>query len=243
MTKYFLREMGGSELACALLRGTFRLKIKTLLLASLSCLTGCGFLTRGVTPPPNIPPQEANVVSLDPQNWYIFYSDGVPLHPSAGSGGTWLFAFPSSQDNGHVGYIQTPFNATTTLHNVSMTFRVESDQPQYLVRDASDIPPATIHLFFEQKGDDLSNPDGRWWADAGGYNLGSQDDQTLTITVPLTWDQWTNVDGAKDQIAFSAAFANVGWIGFTCGGQYFWGHGVAMSSGSAKFILINFQVN
>ena len=218
-------------------------KTNPFMLASLSFLTGCGFLAKGVTPPPNIPPQEPNVVSLDPQNWYIYYSDGVPLHPSADAGGTWSFEFPSSQTGGHAGYIQTPFNVTATPHNVSITFRVESSAPQYAVIDPHDILPATIHLFFEQRGDDLSNPDGRWWADAGGYNLGSQDGQTLTITVPLTPDQWTNVNGQSDQSAFYSALANVGWIGFTCGGQYFWGHGVAMSSGSAKLILIDFHLD
>jgi len=219
------------------------LKTKTLLLASLSCLTGCGFLARGVTPPPNIPPQQANVVSLDPQSWYLFYSTGVPLHPAADPQGVWSFEFPSTGTGGHVGYIQTPFNATTTLHHVIMTFKVQSNAPQYDVLDPSDIPPATIHLFFEQQGDDLSNLDGRWWANASRYNLGSQDGQTLTIAVPLTPDQWTNVYGHSDPNAFYAALANVGWIGFTCGGQYFWGHGVALGGGSAKFILIDFRVD
>lgn len=218
-------------------------KTNPFMLASLSFLAGCGFLAKGVTPPPSIPPPESNVVSLDPQNWYMFYSTGVPLHPPTDPQGAWSFEFPSAESGGHVGYIQTPFNATTTLHNVGMTFRVESDAPQYKVLDSGDIPPATFHVFFEQQGDDLSNPDGRWWADAGGYNLGSQDGQTLTITVPLTPDQWTGVNGQHDPNAFATALANVGWIGFTCGGQYFWGHGVAMTSGTSKFILIDFRVN
>jgi len=41
---------------------------------------GCGFT--GSTGPPNIAPEEPNVVSLDPANWYIFYSAGMPPHPS-----------------------------------------------------------------------------------------------------------------------------------------------------------------
>jgi hypothetical protein len=200
---------------------------------------GCAF----VTPPPNIRPQEPNLVSIAPENWYIYYSAGMSSNPSGDGIGAWSFEFPSSEGSGHVNYVQTPFNATTTLHNVSLTFRVESSAPQYEVLDPSDILPATIHLFIEQQGEDLSNPNGRWWAQAGGYNLGSQDNETITLSVPLTSDQWTNVDGQYNPQEFAAALENVGWIGLTFGGQYFWGHGVALGNGSAKFILIDFQVN
>jgi hypothetical protein len=238
------------------------MKISPITLLMLSYLMGCGVTQRlppspplgsspglppasppGITPPPNIRPQEANVVSLDPENWYIYYSPGVPPHPSADIEGAWSFDFPSSGAGGHVNYVQTPFNATTPLHNVSITFRIESSTPQFKVLDTSDILPATIHLFLEQQGDDLVNANGRWWALASGYNLGSQDNQTMTFVVPLTSDQWSNVYGQHDPQAFSASLENIGWVGLTCGGQYFWGHGVALVSGSAKFILIDFRVN
>ncbi|MGB8062143.1 MAG: hypothetical protein WCF26_09630 [Candidatus Sulfotelmatobacter sp.] len=140
-------------------------------------------------------------------------------------------------------YVQTPFNATTPLHNVSMTFKVESVTPQYEVLDPSDIPPATTRVFIEQQGDDLISPNGRWWADASKYNLGSQDGETITFTVPLTPDQWTNVYGQYDPNAFHAALENIGWVGFTCGGQYTAGHGVALGSGTAKYLLIDFHVD
>jgi hypothetical protein len=205
----------------------------------LAVLTGCGY-TGG---PPNIRSQEPNVVSLDPQNWYIFYSAGMPPHPSTDSEGAWSLEFPSSETGGHVNYVQTPFNATMTLHSVSITFRVESDSAQYVVVDPSDHPPATVRLFFEQQNDDLSNPNGRWWADASVYNLDSQDWHTITFTVPLTSDQWTNVYGQHDPQAFAAALKNIGWVGMTFGGQYFAGHGVALSGGSAKYVLISYSVN
>jgi len=184
-----------------------------------------------------------NGVSLDPQLWYILNSAGVPLHPSADSEGAWSFKFPSSEAGGHVNYVVTPFNTTTTLHSLTITFKIESDAPQYDVLDPTDIPPATFHLYFEQRGEEFFGANGRWWAYAGGYNLGSQDGQTLKITVPLTADQWSNVYGKHDQNAFYTALANAGSIGVTCGGQYFWGHGVALTSGSAKFILVDFRVN
>lgn len=142
-------------------------------------------------------------------------------------------------------YLQTPFWATTTPSRVTITFKVESYAAQYVVIDPSDHPPATFHLFFEQKNDNLVNPNGRWWADVSGdiYNFGSQDGQTLTYTVPLTPDLWGNVNGQFDAQAFSAALNNIGWVGITFGGQYFAGHGVAISSGYARYILIDFRVD
>jgi hypothetical protein len=205
---------------------------------TLLALTGCG-----IQGPPNIPPPEANVVSLDPKNWYIFYSSAMPLHPSSDIQGAWSIEFPASKTGGHLNYVQTPFNATTTLQNVTVTFRVVSDASQYELIDPADILPATIHIFFEQENDDLRNPNGRWWASANGYNLGLQDNKTITFVVRLTPDQWSNVDGKFDPNAFYAALKNVGWIGLTCGGQYFWGHGVALVGGNAKFILIDFHVD
>jgi hypothetical protein len=208
------------------------------MLASLSYLMGCGIAT-----PPNVRPLEANVASLDPQNWYIYYSAEMPSHPSADDKGAWSFEFPSSEASGHVNYVQTPFNATTTLHNVTLVFRIESDTPQYKVVDSSDTLPATVHLFFEQQNDDLIEPNGRWWATASRYNLGSQDNTTITFAVPLTPDQWSNVYGLRDPQSFYSALDNVGWIGVTFGGQSFFGHGVALSSGSAKYTLVNLGVN
>jgi hypothetical protein len=207
-------------------------------LTVMACLSGCGY----GNPVPNIAPEEPNAVSLNPTDWYIYYSAQMPEHPAADSAGGWSFEFPNS--GGHVNYVQTPFNATKTLTSVSITFRVDSSSPQYQVLDPGDTPPATFRLFFEQRNDNLSEPNGRFWADSSIYNLGSEDGQTLTITVPLTFDHWTNVDGqGGDEQAFDTALKNIGWIGMTFGGQSFAGHGVAMTSGTAKYTLINYSVN
>jgi hypothetical protein len=193
--------------------------------------------------PPNTPPEKPNFVSLDPQNWYIFYSGGMPDHPTADSLGAWSFDFPSFESGGHVNYVQTPFNATKTLHNVTVTFVVDSDAPQYHVMDSTDHPPATVHFFFEIQNDDLVEADGRWWADPSKYNLGSYDNHVITITVPLTPDCWTDVFGKSTSTSFYASLAKVGWIGVTFGGQDFWGHGVALAGGRSKYVLQNFYVD
>ncbi len=109
----------------------------------MSCSIGCGSPA-----PPNIRPREANVASLDPHDWYIYHSSEMPSHPSADPMGAWSFEFPSWQFGGHVNYVQTPFNATTALHNMTITFGIESDTRQYKVIESRDITPATVRLFF-----------------------------------------------------------------------------------------------
>ncbi len=191
---------------------------------------------------PDASPEQPNVVSLQPQDWYVLYSSGVPSHPSSDPDGAWSFEFPSYQAGGHVNYVETPFNATVPLHAVTMVFKVESDAPQYVVTDTTDHPPATCRLMIEQKNDDMADPNGRWWADASIYKFGSQDGEILTRSVPLTPDQWTNVNGQENAAAFASALANIGWVGVTFGGQYFAGHGVAISGGTAKFVLIGYSI-
>lgn len=167
----------------------------------------------------------------------------MPPHPSPDAEGAWSFEFPNASGGGHVNYVQTPFSTTSTPTAMTVTFKVESATAQYVVIDPADKPPATVRLFWEQMGDDLTSPNGRWWAHASLYNLGSQDGQTLTVTVPFTSDQWSNVNGQFDAQAFSAALQNIGWVGMTFGGQSFAGHGVALSAGCAKYILIDYRVN
>lgn len=198
-------------------------------------LTGCaGYGTFHVNP------KQPNVVSLDPQDWYTLYTNGAPLHPTPDLVGAWSLKIPNSP--GHLNYVETPFNATVPLHSITVVFEIASSSPEYVVVDNTDHPPATCRLMIEVKNDDYTDPNGRWWADASTYNLGSQDDQILTFTVPLTPSFWTNVQGQRDAAAFAAALSNLGAVGLTFGGQYFAGHGVAISSGSAKYVLVDYGV-
>jgi len=79
-------------------------------------------------------------------------------------------------------------------------------------------------------------------ADTSVYNHDSHDVTTITTSVAFDPSQWSNVEGQTDPQSFYAALNNVGWIGVTCGGQYFFGHGVALGSGAARYILVDFHV-
>jgi hypothetical protein len=47
----------------------------------------------------------------------------------------------------------------------------------------------------------------------------------------------------QDANSFYAALGNIGWIGVTFSGQRFFGHGVALNGGSAKYILVDLHIN
>jgi len=210
---------------------------------ALVMLSGCvGLGESGSHGLPDMQPEQPNVVSLQADDWYILYSAGLPSNPSSDPDGAWSFDFPSFQAGGHVNYIESPFQATIPLHSVSVVFKVESEAPQYVVMDTTDHLPATCRLMIEQQNDNMSDPNGRWWANASIYNLGSQDNQIISFTIPFTSDQWTNVIGQANASAFAAALSNIGWVGITFGGQYFAGHGVAIRGGSSKFVLISYSV-
>lgn len=218
------------------------------ILLSLGSVTGCALLeSKKKTLPPDTP-QDPGAVSLNPQNWYILYSNDVGQHPIADpTEGAWSIEFPTWNDSlgeeGHLNYVETPFSPGAQLPQlVSITYELESKSPKF--RLFGDTLPPTFRLMFEQSNDNMSSADGRWWSRVVD-NIGSADNQVYVFKEPLTPDKWSNVYGmmgSKDPARFKAALENVGYFGLTFGGQDFAGHGVALTSGSEKFILINYDV-
>jgi hypothetical protein len=94
-------------------------------------------------------------------------------------------------------------------------------------------------LFIEHLNDDFKNPYYRWWCSSGEYTLGTQDNQTITLSCPLTYDSWSSVYGAVDHAQFTSTLENLGGVGVTFGGTGGWGHGVNLLGGSAQFQLLD----
>jgi hypothetical protein len=205
-------------------------------LGSLVLLVSCG----GFSGPPNVVPAQPNSISLGPQSWYILYSDDMPNHPLPSADGAWSVNLPDNP--GSVNYVQTPFFETTPHSMITITFRVDSSSNvDYNGRvDPDAANPATFHLFMERRDDDFTNEYYRWWS--AGYILGSKDNSVVTIEAPLTSDAWTSVYGHHDATEFADTLNHLGWVGFTFGGVNRFGHGVNLLSGTAKFTLLNFQV-
>src|SRR5258707_1215178 len=79
----------------------------------------------------------------------------------------------------------------------------------------------------------------RWWSNSVAYQLAPG---SANLSASLTdISRWTRVFGEKANASaaatagFKQAMANLGNVGFSFGGGCFYGHGVRVSGGSAKF--------
>lgn len=193
-------------------------------------LAGCGAYA---------PPPTPNAIDMDAAHWSLLWGSGTPSHPAASQPG-WQFDIPSAP--GSVHYVVVPFLATQDLTGkvLTVTFRVLANQPVYNANvEQGESGPPSFHLFLQHSNDDFTNQYYRWWCASGAYNLGTQDNQTLTITCPLTYSYWSSVYGVIDQAQFTATLNNLGGIGVTFGGRGGWGHGVNLLGGSAQFQLLD----
>jgi hypothetical protein len=133
-----------------------------------------------------------------------------------------------------------------------MTFEIlTTGAPTFNYALASDntcTTPATVRLFLERRNDDFSQEFYRWWANPTGYDL-QPTPGNVTLTVPLAPDQWSSVYGKfgnsddASLAGFWDALANLDRVGMTFGGGCFFGHGVNVSGGSARFVLLEYTVS
>jgi hypothetical protein len=187
---------------------------------------------------------------LDPSRWDILYSPGMPSHPYADASGGWHFNFPSPPDSIHYATITInrpiggTFSADMKVDAQNAIFNFRIGDPT----NTGTAPPA-CHLFFQQQGDDLSGSGPmqfyRWWSTPFAFVLANG---AATLSVPLTPDKWLSVfglrgtDSAAAQAGFAQAMAKTANVGLTFGGGSYYGHGVNVTSGTARFIMRNFSV-
>ena len=154
--------------------------------------------------------------------------------------GAFAFLGPS----GVAGYFYTkPPAAIAQGQTLTLVYSIDGSTPEWGVSDPNDMPPATIHPFLWRSGDDLSCNGAmasyRFWSPSG-VTLKLGDSRTLTSVLdPFVW---TNCYGQHDTSGFAGALENAIGIGFTFGGQNFFGHGVNLTSGSATFKVNSYTV-
>ncbi len=218
-------------------------KLLTLLsLGFLILIIGC---PNNVPVAPWTPPPALNLIDLTPNSWLLLWGSGLPLHPIPTTNG-WAFSIPS--DPGSVHYVQVPFMGglgTIEGQTLTVSFILHSANPKYSAQvESGESDPAMMHLFIERLNDNFSTADQyyRWWCRTTEYILGTNDNVKITLSCPITQVNWSSVYGLSDETNFSDAMKNVGWIGFTFGGNGGWGHGVRLLSGDATFELLNIQL-
>jgi hypothetical protein len=192
--------------------------------------------------------QRSTVVPLNAQAWSILYSPGMPAHPTPHTGGGWYFDFPTDPNSVH--YVLAAVNMAASGYVDASILVTATGTPVFLYNlqpDNTCVYPAHVRFLLQEKGDDLSGTNDkqffRWWSNSGAYQLAPG---SATLSASLTdISQWTSVFGVKAngsaaaKAGFEQAIANLGSVGFSFGGGCFYGHGVRVSGGSARFAVIS----
>lgn len=191
-------------------------------------------------------PLTANAVSLDPADWNIRFSAGVSEHPR---GPGWFFNFPGR--TGHVNYVTTRYRGDRPLSGVlrmGIAIQTLSGAPRFNyfagLQPTGCNTPATVRPYFEVN---VSNDQfGRWWSNPVGIEL---QQGIFDITVPIEPENWSSVygrfgnQGPAALNGFRRATRTVRQVGFTFGGGCFFGHGVRVLKGKARFLLMQYEIN
>lgn len=151
-----------------------------------------------------------------------------------------------------INYLTTNWRAPISGTLIA-TFRISTVGPVVFhpVSEPGQCLPARTRLYLERVGwDRTPYPEAynyRWFANPiSAVLVGGS---TVQLSVPLTPDQWSNVNGkygnqdATTIAGFNGTLNNPETIGFAFGGSCFFGHGVNVSGGTARFELLNFSIN
>jgi hypothetical protein len=99
-----------------------------------------------------------------------------------------------------VHYVTTQYSLGAThsamTAKIRLTFDPGTSFNYKMQPDNTCTTPANVRLFFQRKNDDMQGEFYRWWSNPVSYELGSSETGTgITMTVPLTPDQWSSVNG------------------------------------------------
>jgi len=160
--------------------------------------------------------------------------------------GSLIFDFPS--EPGSMNYLYNTRPPGTIAGRVIVSLQVTTTGVpifNYMLEPGNTcVTPATVRPFLWAHQDSPAEFD-RWWARSVAYELAAG---STTMTVPLNADQWSSVNGklgnadAGAMAGFDAALKAVSSLGLTFGGGCFFGHGVNVSGGTARFVLTKYEV-
>ena len=189
----------------------------------------------------------AEQISLAPEVWEIRFSYDLPNRPYAHGSG-WAFDFPKGTNctvkKGCPGvhYITTNYTKSIPTDSILPTpsrssrqstvfnFKLEDENTCKGLRHRC-VPffSAQVTIFKRTIA-------------SGRTSLCHLAPGEYTMKVELSPDQWTNVEGERSASGFADMLKNMGNIGVTFGGGCFFGHGVNVSGGTARFMMIRFEL-
>ena len=200
--------------------------------------------------------QSYYTLSLKPSNWTTISSFSKFPLGTVRSSGALYFDFPvvtnfvPGTNQGSINYLYNirPPKGILGASSLSVSVEVQTTGApafNYALEPGNTcVTPATARPFIWAYNNDYGEFN-RWWSNPTAFTLA---DGSQTMTIPLTPDRWSSVLGkfgnydAASLAGFSAALQNVSSLGLTFGGGCFFGHGVNVSNGTARFILSDYSV-
>jgi len=199
----------------------------------------------------------------DASTWEFLYSPGMPAKPAASPGGGWYFDFPVHQGDfsvclnpatvskcNSVNWVSTRYFQPLTQNNrnaitmdVDITTTGNPVFNRFDTSNGSTVPASARFILYYRYGN--GEEYARWWSNPLTMYLkpGRQ-----TLTVPFKPDQWSSVYGKKASDNptalswFNDTLSTGGAIGIVFGGGSFFGHGINVSNGTARFTVKNFAL-
>lgn len=203
-----------------------------------------------------------DAVSMAASDWHIQFSPDMPSSPSPRKEG-WAFSFPSETEacpgatcpSVHYVVTRSPLlRAGQTLIMNGQIVASENASFNHVIEGSDNNiaggGPSACRFYFQRAGDNFSARGKyeyfRWWArtDTGAVVLKSGVFSANVILNPENWlDVWGHVgnEAPATQAGFASALADIGNVGFTCGGGYSYGHGVNMKKGKAELVVRTFN--
>jgi hypothetical protein len=181
-------------------------------------------------------------ISMLAAKWSFENSPGMPVHPKQDGVAAWSFDFPqanSGEVDGVFQYLSGPIMAT------KLSSRITVETTGAVVFDGKTEPTnygnAPASARFRMAGT-RAVEFATWWSNPLCWLLQPSDGQ---LVVPLVPSQWSNDNGKMgDSTAtlierFQKTLVCAAQVGIVFGGGDFFGHGVRITGGTARFTAEN----
>lgn len=172
------------------------------------------------------------------------YSVGMPAHPNEGPGGALSLQFPAA-GRGEVDALTTAIGPLEGARRITVRYRVDMARGTRLVPAERPEEPATVSLYFQQRGDTWSAKGRygsyRWYAPARAVVPLTPGTHTMTVRLDEGWSNVHGVSNADDPAGYQRALADTARIGLGFGTIGLRSHGV-YATGPARFTLLGFEI-
>jgi len=180
------------------------------------------------------------------KNWDILYSIGMPRTPTALSGTSWFFDFPDIS-KGEIDYLTQKVTGSIKASSISINMEITTTgTPEFDYKTEPGntcVSPANARFYIQRAWNNDNYV--RWWSNPVAIPLVAGPNSVRVNLTPSEWtDTWGN-RGDKDAesvAGFNKTLESPQQIGMTFGGGCFFGHGVRVVGGTAKFIVTKFAL-